>query len=43
MKDPMNRNSNAIASAYEEDSYTIPNEACCSPEFPEGCIFNEEE
>lgn len=25
----------------EEGSYEIPDEACCSAEFPQGCIFSE--
>ncbi len=27
----------------EEDSFVIPNEAACSPEFAEGCIIMEDE
>ena len=24
-----------------QEEFSIPNEACCSPEFSEGCIFSE--
>lgn len=23
------------------EAYTIPNEGCCSPEFPDGCVIRE--
>ncbi len=26
----------------KDNFYTIPNEACCSAEFPDGCIFSDE-
>lgn len=26
----------------KNDDYTIPNEASCSAEFPDGCIFSDE-
>lgn len=27
----------------DEESFKIPNEGCCSPEFSEGCIIIEED
>lgn len=24
-----------------EEEFSIPNEGCCSPEFPEGCILRD--
>lgn len=31
------------APARPEGPYVIPDEACCSAEFPQGCIFGEED
>lgn len=28
---------------YSDESFVIPYEAACSPEFPEGCIIMEDE
>lgn len=29
----------AAEPAREDEPYVIPNEGCCSPEFPQGCII----
>lgn len=35
------KNINAVPSENSEENYTIPNETCCSAEFPQGCISGE--
>lgn len=34
-------NENSLSSENSEEVYTIPNEAGCSAEFPQGCIWGE--
>ena len=39
-----NRNDNAVNAAVEsEDDYSMENEVCCSPEFPQGCVSFDED
>lgn len=28
-------------SERSEELFSMPDEACCSPEFPDGCVFSE--
>lgn len=36
-------NAEKSAANKNEESYVIPSEAACSPEFPKGCIIIEDE
>ena len=41
MNEPSKQNSNTSEGEHREEVYTIPIEASCSAEFPEGCILSE--
>lgn len=40
-KDAVKRQARTVAES--EEAYSMENEACCSPEFPQGCITSEED
>jgi hypothetical protein len=41
MKELSKNNENVAEEERGEEFYTLQNEACCSAEFSEGCVFSE--
>jgi hypothetical protein len=41
MKEFNKNNTDTTKKEQKEEPFSIPNEASCSPEFPQGCVFDE--